>query len=403
MKLRQSNKSLIVVASLLWFSLVNAQDCSTDCQTNSQSRVSYVERLLKQQRFAEASDQLEEILMQDPQNQTVERIYRRLLQQQQSMLKSTLTGSGNTAYINRWQSSGELQVRGGYSSNFNRAPLQSEFTLTIPNNPIRVQLDSQFRPKSGLGNDIQLAAKAHRSYSDQLDWQLSGNFQARQTGNEGYSDYQSGAISSGWYHKLEEGGGYALTLATNTIHYANDINIYLLQSQLKRIWKINSACNMAGGVEGYWQHQGNTNNLDGHYTGGIVGLNCDINQINYQAYVGGGLDWASSQRLGGDQWRSRIGLQAILPVTFIKDNALLKINGSYQANQDQQRYSMLIKNGQTREYMGYELGVDIELPISEILENLKAVAAVNWQKQNSTIDIFKIDVLEGWVGFKLGL
>ena len=53
--------------------------------------------------------------------------------------------------------------------------------------------------------------------------------------------------------------------------------------------------------------------------------------------------------------------------------------------------------------MRYELGLEIELPIPELLKNLKAVTAINWQKQDSTIDIFKINILEAWLGVKISL
>jgi hypothetical protein len=380
------------------------QDQSEPCQIDSQSAIAVIESFLQQQRYVEATDQLEKILMLDPQNQTLEQAYRQLLTHQQTQagqIGELPDTSATTTH--QWQASGDLQIRGGYSNNFNRAPLQSEFTLTIPNNPIRVQLSPEFRPKVGLGNDIQLNAKAYKHYTDQLDWQLAGAFQSRQTGQDGYSDYQSGAIASAWYHKLQQGGGYALTLAGNTQHYANDINIYLIQAQLKRIWKAGNACHIAAGIESYWQHQGNTNNLDGSYAGGITSISCDIKQINYQALIGSGIDWATNQRLGGDQWRSRVALQTQLPIDFIKDNALLKISGTYQANQDQQSYSSLINNGQTRQYMRYELGLDIELPMPELLKNLKAVTAVSWQRQDSTIDIFKINILEAWLGVKISL
>ncbi len=411
MRQKQANSGLIV---LLWLSVtlpISAQACdladqdqSETCQVDSQAAIAVIESLLKQQRYIEATDQLEKLLMLDPQNQTLEQAYRQLVTHQQiSIAPIAAPANTHSTDSDQWQVSGDLQIRGGYSNNFNRAPLQSEFTLTIPNNPIRVQLSPEFRPKAGLGNDIQLNAKAYKNYSEQLDWQLAGAFQSRQTGQDGYSDYQSGAIASAWYHKLQQGGGYAFTLAGNTQHYANDINIYLIQTQLKRIWKTSNACHIAAGIESYWQHQGNTNNLDGNYAGGIASISCDIKQINYQALIGSGIDWATNQRLGGDQWRSRIALQTQLPINFIKDHALLKISGAYQANQDQQSYSLLINNGQTRQYMRYELGLDIELPIPELLKNLKAVSAINWQKQDSSIDIFKINILEAWLGVKISL
>jgi Tfp pilus assembly protein PilF len=57
------------------------QDQSEPCQIDSQSAIAVIESFLQQQRYVEATDQLEKILMLDPQNQTLEQAYRQLLTQ----------------------------------------------------------------------------------------------------------------------------------------------------------------------------------------------------------------------------------------------------------------------------------------------------------------------------------
>ena len=381
-----------------------------DCQGLSPSECQEQQQLLKafdvklqNEALAEVLDQLERHIMLKPQHFRLVELYSKLLHtventsveinnaRNQVMEESSAWG---------WRFQREVQVKEGYSSNFNRAPITSNFVLTIPNNPLLVQLDPKFRAQAGMGTDMQGELKAFKHVSDALDWQLAGNAHFRQTEFDGYANYQAGDLSSSWIRKNSDQSADIAVLGGNLVRYGNDVKIYLAQTQLKRLWHWNGQCDLWAGTDGYWQKGEQVANLSGVYAGGSAGMRCDRSDYAYQFNLSSGEDFALENRLGGGQWRSRLMGQMIVPTEKWVKEGVLKLTAAATYSQDEQSYSQLLNNNAIRQYRRYEASIEYEFLLLEQIKNIKAVSSLQWQKQDSNIDLFKSAVYEAWLGFK---
>lgn len=273
--------------------MATANDCQdiANSECDEQQILSAIEIKLHNEPLAEVLDQIERQIMLKPQLNKLTKLYAKLLQTTQYD-SAEIGNSQNRVLENtsehNWQYQREVQVKEGYSSNFNRAPINSSFVLTIPNNPVLVQLEPKFMAQSGMGTDILGELKALKSVSDSLDWQLAGNGQIRQTEFNGYANYQAGALSSSWIQKNKSNTVDIALIGGNVVRYDNDVKIYLAQTQLKRLWHFSKQCDVWAGADGYWQKGEQVDNLSGIYAGGSGGIRCDRNTYSYQFNLSSG-------------------------------------------------------------------------------------------------------------------
>lgn len=396
----------ILLLVLLCHKHALANDCPglsvSECE-EQQRLLSEVESKLQSESLTEVLDQLERQIMLTPQYQKLATYYSKLLhaiENNSAQLNETRNQALIETTTQNWQFQREVQVKEGYSSNFNRAPISSSFVLTIPNNPLLVQLDPRFQAQAGMGTDIQGEIKAYNSVSETLDWQLAGNGQVRQTEFDGYANYQAAALSSSWIHKNTSNSADIAVVGGNVVRYDNDVKIYLTQTQLKRLWHLNKQCDLWAGADGYWQKGEQVANLSGVYAGGSSGIRCNRIDYTYQFNLSSGEDFALENRLGGGQWRSRLMGQIVVPAENWLKGSAFKLSAAATYSQDEQSYSLLLNNNAIRQYRRYEASIEYEFLLLEPLKNLKTVSSLQWQKQDSNIDLFRSEVYEAWLGFR---
>ena len=394
--------SWILFLGIYSFNIAASDHCTNlteaDC-SEQQQILKATEENLKTESLADVLDQLERHIMLKPQYQEVAALYTQLIQRiDQASVGRNQILQDTTAH--QWQFQREVQVKEGYSSNFNRAPINSNFVLTIPNNPLLVSLDPKFRAQAGMGTDIQGEIKAFNSLSETLDWQVVGSGQIRQTEFDGYANYQSGALSSSWVQKNSDQTADIAVIGGNLVRYDNDVKIYLAQTQLKRMWHLNKQCDVWGGADAYWQKGEQVENLSGVYSGAAAGLRCDRIGYSYQFTLSSGEDFALENRMGGGQWRSRVMGQLLMPADKLLKGSAFKISAAATYSKDEKSYSQLLNNNATRQYQRYESAIDYEFPITDRYQSLKGVSSLLWQRQDSNIDLFKSEVYEVWFGFK---
>lgn len=92
--------------------------------------------------------------------------------------------------------------------------------------------------------------------------------------------------------------------------------------------------------------------------------------------------------------------QVVVPTENWLTGSAIKLTAAATYSQDEQSYSLLLNNNAIRDYQRYEASIDYEFLLLEQLKNLKAVSSLQWQKQNSNIDLFRSEVYEAWLGFK---
>lgn len=383
-----------------------AGDCqallSVKCGEQKQLLEEYA-RKLQTEPLVEVLDQLEREIMLRPQLKELTALYVRLIEASDThntKINNIRDEDLGKVVKQGWDLQREIQVKEGYSNNFNRAPLNTNFILTIPNNRLLVQLDPKFQAQAGMGTDIQGELRGTSSISENLDWQLTGNAQIRQTEFDSYANYQLGVITSSWMFKHDGQKMDIAVVGGNIVRYDNDVKIYLAQAQLKRLWQYNKDCSVWAGADGYWQKSEQVANLSGVYGGATAGIGCQRNGYAYQFNIGSGEDFELENRLGAGQWRSRVMGQFVFPTDRWYKESALKLTASATYAKDEAPYSELLNNNAIRHYRRYEASIDYEFLLSDALKNLKAVSSLQWQKQDSNLNLFRSEAYEAWMGFK---
>lgn len=401
----------LLIYALFWTSVASSQDSLCQgpiqevdlaaCRENVDWLIRYAHWLSNRNRYEEAADQLERLLMLYPLYPQATELYQQALTNintQDIFLPRTTEKSEATKNHSEGLT---LYVREGYSSNLNRAPLQRNINLTFPAQTLVVDLSPQFRQQAGSATEIYLRTNTEKTLTNNLQWRVNGEIMARESAYDGYASYQGINLASSAIYTQESGSQYSASLVVNEMHYANDINVYAVQSQLHGHWGVSALCKTEAGADLLWQQQYKVSNLDSHYSGFMTGVFCQIDSNLVGFVLAGGRDWAIGQRPGGDQWRANLQLFGFWPLTAIHPNSLLKTRATYLYADDTESYSPLLSQGAKRQNNRYELGVDFEYPLDSILHNLKTVTSATWQKQDSNIGLFQINVIEVWGGVKI--
>jgi len=374
-------------------------DPASSCHKSPEQQVEIAADLNAMQLYAKAADMIERLLMQYPKTQGAAEQYQKALAGMESQ-NTKLNNEQPLKQQNTWQINTALQMRTGYSNNLNQAPSSSTIQLTLPNGPISLNLLPQFQQRGGVGGDSLLSSAATLSIANNKQWQLKGDLYVKETGSGNYADYQAANLQSLLLKHHDNGSETGLVLGFNSQHY--NVNTYLFASQilLRHTGTSILNCKPQTGVDLLWQRQQDNPLLDSHYTGLMIGALCDTQLGFYNINLGAGWDWASSERPGGDQFRGKLDIIGVWNTPMIIKTSFIKGTVSYQESLDRQSYSQWLNYGATRQLNRLGVGVDYDWPLEVIIHNWRGVAAVKWQNQDSNINLFTMNTLEGWLGVR---
>ncbi|MFU8787398.1 MAG: hypothetical protein ACNA7G_00125 [Methylobacter sp.] len=397
----------MAVLALIFAAGTPANACDLTCLEQIDAQVRQAAALNADKRYTEAADLLERLLMQYPDAEDAVQQYSRALAGLESLAgiqppqQTGQTEQINTSSPHDWQISGDLQIRGGYSSNLNQAPTQPSIQLTLPDQTVTLELQQQFQKQAGFGIETQLSANAGRLLTDKLQWQIRGELFNRETDYSGYADYQGANLLSTLMRQWDNGAETGAALGFNALHYGGDVYLYTTQMMLRHVGKKGAYCKPQTGLDLLWQRQHQNPLLDSRYTGLMVGALCDTGLGFYSAAVNAGWDWADSQRPGGDQQRTRLEMLGIWTTDALIKNSFVKAHTDFLYSSDMQSYSAWLGNGAARYISRVGLGLDYDWPLAAIADNWRGTASVRWQNQNSNISLFETDTLEGWLGVRI--
>lgn len=383
-----------------------ANSCDQTCRRQIDALVGQASALNADKRYTEAADLLERLLMEYPDVEDAAQQYRRALaglesqQHNQPLLQAELPAQTDTS-PHSWQASGDLQMRSGYSSNFNQAPTQPTIQLTLPDQTVTLELQPQFQKQAGFGIETQLSGNAGRLLTDKLQWQLRGELFNRETGYSGYADYQGVNLLSTLLQQWDDSAETGAALGFNSQRYGGNIYLYTTQMMLRHVGTKGIYCKPQGGLDLLWQRQYQNSLLDSRYTGLMVGALCDTTLGFYSATISAGWDWATSRRPGGDQQRTRLEILGIWSTDALINNSFIKAHTDVMFSNDMQSYSSWLSNGATRYMNRVGLGLDYDWPLTAIANNWRGTASVRWQNQDSNISLFETNTLDGWLGVRI--
>ncbi|MDP3875757.1 MAG: hypothetical protein Q8Q50_02115 [Methylobacter sp.] len=386
-----------------------ANTCDQACRQQIDKLVRQASVLNTNKRYTEAADLLERLLMEYPDAEGAAQQYSRALagldsqqdNQPPAQPEQTEPPEPADSSPHSWQTSGDLQMRGGYSSNFNQAPTQPTIQLTLPDETVTLELQPQFQQQAGFGMESQLSGNAGRLLTDTLQWQVRGELFNRETGYSGYADYQGANLLSTLLQQWDDGAESGAALGFNTQRYGGNIYLYTTQMMLRHTGKKGAYCKPLGGLDLVWQRQYQNALLDSRYTGLMLGALCDTTLGFYSATINAGWDWASSRRPGGDQQRNRLEILGIWPTDAVIKNSFVKAHTDVMYSNDMQSYSSWLSDGATRYMNRVGVGLDYDWPLTAIANNWRGTASVRWQNQDSNISLFETDTLEGWMGVRI--
>lgn len=394
---------------LILTSLVSSKDGAASCEPNATpdcdnpaARLQQAAALNAAQRFTEAADLLESLLMADPDNTDALELYRQALigMDRRGEQQSTATNEQHDAGASDWRTGGSMLVRAGYGSNLNQAPTQSTIQLTLPAQSIALELDSEFLRQAGFGFETQLVGNAIKALSSEWNWQIRGELYNRETGYEGFADYQGANVMS-MLTRAAEGTESGAALAIDGLRYGGDTYLYTARLLLRHAGRKIGQCRPQYGLDGLWQRQHDSPFLDSRYAGVMLGGWCDTDWGYYSAALSAGWDWADPQRPGGNQQRTRLEIIGSWPTDIWVEDSYLSARVSYLHGLDMEAYSPWLSRGADRTIDRIGLGLDYEWTLGWIGKDWRGIANVNWQNQDSNIELFQTNAVEGWLGVKV--
>lgn len=404
-------KALILLLGYGFLSIGAASTCNKPlkeeslqaCSQDPDWLIRYAAMLNAKERYTEAADLLEGVLMQHPEASGAAEQYNKALAgiDSREVKQPVQQHAPLDVLPQQWQVNSSLQMRTGYSDNLNQAPTQPNIQLTLPAGPVAVELQPQFQRQAGFGVESQLASNAMRRLTDKLQWQVRGELFGRETEYGGYASYQGTNLLTTLTQNEDDGRETGLALGFNALRYDADVYLYAGQLMLRHSGKKWGYCQPQIGGDFLWQRQHGRPILDSRYTGLIAGLACDTTIGFYSAVLSGGWDWASGQRPGGDQGRGKLEVNGIWAADAINQNSFVKAYANIFESNDTQSYSPWLSSGATRYISRLGVGLDYDWPLNVIADNWRGVTSVKWQHQNSNISLFEMDTFEGWMGVRV--
>ena len=354
-----------------------------------------------QTRYQEAADLLERALLLSPE-------IRGGLDEYQKAITGIQRKSKNKGLNNniaplmerRWAVNKEAYAKVGVSDNLNRAPTNSVIPLTISGQSLNVMLADDERPKPGQTIELGVSLEASSRLNSKTELMVSADILQRQSTQTGFTNYQWGTFAATWVETLAKGRRVIWGVTADLLKYDEQRPFYVLQGMVRYGLPLWQDCAQYMGVD--VQHQGQQKNkaLDGQYLGGVLAFNCHKNNKVYAVQLSLGRDWASNQRLGGDQTKARLQMNHTWNVEEFFQGGELSTTLNYYRQQDKKGYTTVLHNGRKREVKRIDVSIEYAWPLQIVGESWQGFVNTQWIRQRSNLLLFETTAQEAWVGIK---
>lgn len=411
------------------------------CQRDTAYLSAFGQRLNQQQRYAEAHDHLERALLLDPnlkaarieyaialagvgQVSGAEELLLSLLAEPDlpPSLRALLLGrrqrllvtqSNSTA---RWITRTTAALRVGHDSNLSGAPNLQSLTLTMGNQVVQLPLDASYQARPGTYARADLLFEARHPYAlgqPHAQWNLAASLRARRTPSTAggdatladvvaeYTQYTPATpvatipAASLQAHKLHTGPW--VSAAVGSIHAQAGAARHQSVG-ISAGWGgtgynlLGQQCQLRTGAE--WQQRQHLSNpvLSGRYAGLLGVLSCQWHPAHWLASLRVGTDHeARTNRPGGDQQQASLRLAAWLPVGLLTE-------AEFSRYHDGAAYSPLLGGGAVRTINRQAWRIQYEWAWTGT--SMQAVAGIEWVRQQSSLDLFRMRSQGPYIGLR---
>jgi len=369
------------------------------CAKESEQSLNQAHRLVAKNRWVEAADLLEGVLMRCPDVDRVYIYYRELLTQLTDAQQSQTSLDHEPVENFDWQWQKRLGVQGGYSNNLSRAPTQSTVILNVANTPVALDLMPDFKVHSGFSSLVNAGVGAYKRLSPTADWRFQGDLVSRLSGDGGFADYQRLHLLSTFNEQTNASLAQSVTVGFDVLRYQNDQYFAVVEAQIEQRWHLNNACDLISGEDFAWQRQLDLSVMDGYYAALRGGVSCLLQGSLYQLEASTGGDWGEGSRPGGSRWRNTVRASALWSLDNVVDGSVLRAVGQFSQVNDAKQYSVLLGAGKKREIKQFLLKTSYQWPIVHNQGGLlSGQVDLSWQEEISNMALFGVDFLELWGG-----
>jgi hypothetical protein len=357
------------------------------------------EDLLSQQRYGPLADVLERFLMDCPQQVLFYEQYVQVLALLERNIGHSIADNGNDV-VPEWLFSSDLKLQAGFGNNFNRAPKVSYLQLTIPNFPV-IRIDTQLKSKETFASQFQLMTQGRRQVSPSSQFLFGGSLFSRESGRDGFSDYQGGGMLAEYLTEMDDVVGFKVAMGLNVLRYANDQYVYMGDFRLDQQWRTGFVCDAETGQRVFAQAQDNEAFVTSYYGEINTGLICRAKDAEYRLNLAVGVDWGGRSRPGGTQWQTRGGISGLWAMNMIQSGSFMRVHANLLNFNDLESYSPWLNDGVKREIQKYQLGFIYQWPLGIFSPYVDGVINMTWQESKSNISLFDVDYFEIWSGVSI--
>ena len=324
--------------------------------------------------------------------------------QLEQTLAGNLAAATPTAPLTRWQLSSAL----GWDSNLNSAPHTDSLSLSVPGLPgtsIALPLERSSQPQPGALALTQLSVQqlrplGHSSAPSAL--LLTAQLAQRSTRTYSKTNYQHSELALHWLQAPQASAQWLLGGQYSYLRYGGQpwLNEWQLSAQRQHQW--GSTCRASAGAEWTLRRWHASPELNGHYHGLLMGLDCtpSPSPTTIPTTWGMQLRWGHdhpehSDRPGGRATRTELRGYANA------DWGVWQLSGAwhYQLQRDHQGYSPLLEQGRQRRTQRHALDLQISRPLHWQLAGnttgasqgqLRWFIGLQYSQQRSNIGVFEV-------------
>jgi len=388
---------------LLLFSLIYITALQASPQEDKQEieiMLQTANHLMLEQRYQEAADILEKILMIDSTPSGVIKTYQQALK---AIEQQTENFGSQVQKTEGWGVHGKLSVSTGWGDNLNRAPTDKNIEITSgEGESALLELCEECQPHSGFGVEVNANILGVKKLNNTDNIKLSLQIQNRTTDKNNFTDYWRINPGISIQHQLKSGAELGVAFFSDVLQYDNKAMFYSLDLISRYAWKNNQTCRSQMGVDIQWNHQKNNQLFDSVYGGGAAATNCYWWGGVYRLGLSVGNEWAlDDRRPGGGQQRVLVQLSHDRAANWLREQDRVNIYIHLEHRRDQRGYSTFLENGLKRKLNRLVMGGEYRFPVTYKQTPWWLIMEVEWQKQYSNIQLFEYVALEVWLGFEV--
>lgn len=393
--------------------IVRLQLHEVECKKNVNFLFALGQILNSQQRYDEAVDRLESLLMQQPEHWPAQLEY-----------AIALDGSGDRASADallaqlqdepnlppellttisarrlRWQmpatplllSRQSIALIGGYDNNLLGSTRTGQLDLTLPNGTLPVTIDPRSQPRAGNFGRIDWRGDLRLVRTDGSYWNLALAANVRHAPGNSDTDYNLFGMNLERVGQNQQ-GPYLLLAFQNLNAQTGDIYRLAGLSGGMDLSDPNIACSLRMGVEGQYRVFPEVDLYNGIYGGVLAQGRCPLS--GWHTRLRYGQDRAEYQsRPGGDQKRGSwlIGKQTTLDTHRLN----LEVDLEYQV--DKEGFSPLLENNLRRKINKAVYRIEYTKTGAPI----EPIAGIEWLKQESNLALYDISTRILYLGLRL--